>query len=901
MKRIVIDRDGCSDAEVGGKFSRQAAMAAAGIETPRFYCLTTAYYEQATAPLAPEVRARCAQIDWDDAESVRAASRDILARFETLQLSSAQEAEILAPFERLFAADTKVSVRGSMVGYRAEESEDSAGHAFAGMSESFLFVPQSHVLERVRQVWASGFSQEALLYRHANGMDLLGFAVAVGVQQMVAAERSFVLFTCNPQNAAREAVVVATYGLGEGVVQEKVPCDHYFVRPDGEIQRELACKDQRLVLDAAKGRGLISEPVPEDLREVSCLQDEQLESLARLGAKIEALFGAPQDIEGALVGDQVYILQARPIQLDYSRQRVFSNANITESFPGVSSPLTFSMALFFYRVIFHDGHRVSGIPRRELADHGDQYLSRKLGYIDGRVYYNLTSFYVLQRINPLFFIAEKDWRRMLALPVGYETGTQERRDWLAGKLRFLRYLWVEARCVLFHKRRQRRFYRWWEELFAGLRGRSFRGEEPLHTIDTFWRVWREVGEEWGVTLKNDTYLPMLFGIAVASLKKYGLEEQDPALLSDLLCGDEEIVSVEIILSAVRLAEFVCADPELKEAFQTQSPDELWTALSAGEFSVALAEAVRLHLHRYGDRGLQELKLEQPSLRHDPSILIRSVQSYVDSGVTVASLEQDETRRRADAEVRLSKNLGGLRALWIRWLAKRIRGLLRYRENSRYCRSELFGFTREVFLALGHHLQEHDELEAERDVFFLTQDELIGAIDGTCVTRNLKALVELRRAEVEENRGREVREQVTTLGAVRLNDFARRPTKLAGNELAGLGSSPGRVEGTARLVLDPSAPIEPADDMILVARETDPGWMFLMLACKGMVVERGSMLSHTAITGRKFGIPTVVAVPDATLRIPDGARILVDGALGTVTLLDFPPDPETEEAPEEPAP
>ena len=76
-------------------------------------------------------------------------------------------------------------------------------------------------------------------------------------------------------------------------------------------------------------------------------------------------------------------------------------------------------------------------------------------------------------------------------------------------------------------------------------------------------------------------------------------------------------------------------------------------------------------------------------------------------------------------------------------------------------------------------------------------------------------------------------------------------------------------------------------MILIARETDPGWLFLMLASKGMVVERGSMLSHTAITGRKFGIPTIVALPGATTRIPDGATIEIDGSTGIVTVLEAP--------------
>jgi pyruvate,water dikinase len=96
-----------------------------------------------------------------------------------------------------------------------------------------------------------------------------------------------------------------------------------------------------------------------------------------------------------------------------------------------------------------------------------------------------------------------------------------------------------------------------------------------------------------------------------------------------------------------------------------------------------------------------------------------------------------------------------------------------------------------------------------------------------------------------------------------------------------------VQGIARVIDDPNEAGDVDPSMILIARETDPGWLFLMLASKGMVVERGSMLSHTAITGRKFGIPTIVALPDATQRIKNGALIEIDGSSGIVTILEEP--------------
>jgi pyruvate,water dikinase len=101
------------------------------------------------------------------------------------------------------------------------------------------------------------------------------------------------------------------------------------------------------------------------------------------------------------------------------------------------------------------------------------------------------------------------------------------------------------------------------------------------------------------------------------------------------------------------------------------------------------------------------------------------------------------------------------------------------------------------------------------------------------------------------------------------------------------------------VLEPGVSADACRGSILVARETDPGWLFLMMAAKGLVVERGTLLSHTAITGRLLGIPTVVSVPNATRLIPDGATIEIDGSAGTVRIVQAAPpvtDPVTEGAP-----
>lgn len=913
MDPIVTDRDPMTAAMVGGKFARQRDMAAAGIIIPRFFCLTRAAFDEVVAPVREAVRARLAEIDFSRPESIRAAAADTRLLVAGADLPDWLERGVLARFDRLFGAGALVSVRASTVGHRLEESEDSATNPFAGMSESFLYVPRDEVLERVRACFASGLNEESILYRRAHGMDLFGFSVAVGIQRMVMGERSFVLFTCDPKTSARDVVIVAGYGIGEGVVKERVAVDHYFVNGrTGEIRREVVAKPERLTFDEARGRGLALRPVPPELRERPCLSDGEVRRLVEIGRRIEKLFRAPQDIEGTIPeGGEVHILQARPIAIDYRRQRVFTNANVTESFPGVTTALTYSFARFFYRVIFRDCYRRLGIPPETLDAAEEEWLDRMIAFLGGRVYYCLTAFYHLHAQSPLFPMFRAHWEKMMGFLSSYQTAPEGALDRVRAALDTARAAANLAWNYATHERELARFHAWWEGLVAPLRGRPFEDEDPLVLVSEFHRVWREVAGRWGVTLLNDTYLPLVYGLAEALFRRFGLD-RDPSLLADLLCGDEELRSVEIICSAVRLAERVRASEALARAFAERGAGDLWRAIERGGgdgIDAAFAADVRRHLHDHGDRGLEELKMEQPNLRHTPERLVETIQRYARSDVTVEGFRARERAVRAAAEERLRAALGGgaLAAARGRLLAvvlATLRRLIRNRENSRYCRSELFGFSKNVFRALGRHLVREGVLRAEDDVFHLTQDEIFGYIDGTGVTEDLQALADVRRREVEAHLAIETPVEITTLGPVRRNALGAPaaapaaaaegpPTAAAGDGragpggalvLRGLGSSTGKARGRARVVLDPNAPLATDPDMILVARETDPGWLFLMLASKGIVVERGSMLSHTAITGRKFGIPTIVAVPDATRRIPDGAEVEIDGASGTVTIL-----------------
>jgi len=173
------------------------------------------------------------------------------------------------------------------------------------------------------------------------------------------------------------------------------------------------------------------------------------------------------------------------------------------------------------------------------------------------------------------------------------------------------------------------------------------------------------------------------------------------------------------------------------------------------------------------------------------------------------------------------------------------------------------------------------IASQADVFYLTTEEVFGAARGTLATHGLKSLITIRKEEYDRFARRSLPDRFVTHGLPSVCMPATE-NEQSGEEhrLTGTGCSSGVAQGEAIVVTDQTKTKETAGK-VLVARSTDPGWVFIMLSSKGIVVEKGSILSHTAIIGRELGIPTVVGVRNATSIIPNGSRITIDGGKGEV--------------------
>jgi pyruvate, water dikinase len=250
----------------GGKGASLARMTAEGLPVPAGFVVPSWALEEAV-----------------DGERLRALARagDYAGAHVLVVRAEPAGCEVDEAYAQLGAG--RVAVRSSAC------AEDSETASYAGQQETFLNVEGAgEVRRRIVECWASFFSDRALFYRERKG-SLDDLRMAVVVQQMVAPEKSGVLFTVDPVRRRRDRMVVeAVFGLGEQVVSGEVTPDHYAVDRSGSVKRE------RL----ANG---------------GVLQPDELTKLAELGCALQDRFGCPQDVEWAIADGQLYVLQSRPV------------------------------------------------------------------------------------------------------------------------------------------------------------------------------------------------------------------------------------------------------------------------------------------------------------------------------------------------------------------------------------------------------------------------------------------------------------------------------------------------------------------------------------------------------------------------------------------------------------
>jgi pyruvate,water dikinase len=377
---------------------------------------------------------------------------------------------------------------------------------------------------------------------------------------------------------------------------------------------------------------------------------------------------------------------------------------------------------------------------------------------------------------------------------------------------------------------------------------------------------------WQAPLVNDFFAMVFYGVLRVMTARW-CGDTDGSLHNDLLCAGGGMVSTEPARRVRELAALVASDAELLEVLERGDAADAVRLISSRP---RVFRQYAAYLDRFADRCPNELKLESRTLRDDPLPLLRAIASIAKYSRDDRAGAEDAVAVRNAAEQRVA---GALRRYPLRraayaFVLKHARTRIRDRENLRLERTRVFARVREIMRALGQRLHDAGEIANPDDVFFAELAELRSG--------NLAKVAERRELYRYYTSLPAPPDRFSAIGATAPRAV---PAVSSGDDRArtGIGCCPGIVRARVRIVKDPSRALRAGE--ILVAERTDPGWVVLFPAAAGILVERGSVLSHAAIVSREMGIPSVVGIAGLTEWLRDGDLVEFDGRSGFVRRLE----------------
>ena len=697
--------------------------------------------------------------------------------------------------------------------------EDGEFQSFAGQFDTFLNVSRDDVASKIKTIVNSLNSDSVKAYAESKKIDIADIRMNIIVQDMIDSEVSGVLFTANPQGILNESVITVGRGLGEGIVSSRVDTTSYYYNLTDKI-----CYFE--------GK--------EDL-----ISQDRIEELIGISDKMKPLFGEYLDIEFAIKDGEVYILQVRPITtLKTDDPLIMDNSNIVESYPGISSPLTTSFVDLVYSGVFKGvcGRVLKN--DKELNKHEDVFLNMT-GHVNGRVYYKISNWYTVIKFLPMSKKIIPVWQEMM----GVRNKTYNEDDVKIGFFTRIATYFNSVYELCAVPKNMRKLNEKFIVINDDFYSKFDTSLSPAELVALFNDVKVKLFDCWDVTLLNDMYSFIFTGLLKSRMKKkYGKDDKE---INEYISGISDIESMKPVIEITRLA---------------LEKDNM----SEEEFAAAKKEYIRL----FGDRNLEELKLESRTFRSNPELLDWRINQY--------RKDMDRLKATWDSFTKKKASEDKYDALTRFYVKKSSLGIYN-REISRLNRSRIYGIVRLIIDSLGAKYKEQGLVEKAHDIYYMKIDE---ALDLAGNPKDMRKTVSDRKDQYKLYRelppySRLIfAEEPFNKRHANVNSYHK---KLSDNELFGVPCSGGICEGEALVITDVNDTGD-VKDKILITKMTDPGWVFLLTQAKGVISEKGSLLSHTAIISREIGIPSIVGVKDLMLTIQTGDLIRMNGDKGKIEIL-----------------
>ncbi|MCY3621962.1 MAG: PEP-utilizing enzyme, partial [Gammaproteobacteria bacterium] len=803
--------------------------------------------------------------------SFEAASERLQALFAETPLSAELKDEIVTAYAAFGPDEPPVAVRSSA------NAEDLADLSFAGQHDSYLNINGVEaVITAVRDCWASLWTERAIGYRHENGIDQQTVAMAVVVQRLVASEASGVLFTANPTTGDRSEIIVnSSFGLGEAIVGGEVTPDSFTVDRDTLTTKETSVGTKDFIVVSADGQGTRSRESSTAERQQLSLAAPTLRKLVRLAKEVERHFdGVPQDIEWAISGSHLSLLQSRPmtnlppaplkdVQWEVTEPGSrLERDQVVEFMPGPLSPLFQDLYLpaldvaYYLMRVSQGGNEAGGATYRQLAkvlggQHGGQSV------VNGYAYRHFPS-----PGNPFVLRPQGGRGRRSRFNVrdvsrGYHETPRRWRDEELPKYLATVELWRQLDPAAAED----------ERLLAGIR--------TLSWADAHY--WRFVDEVLAFPRRADE-----------ALQEFLAEHASGTNLSSgMLLDGSGSPTMQAPIDLWHVAQRIRSTPALQELVVATPANRLFSALDAFAEGQAVVREMANYLAKYGHQ-IYSLDYAEPTPSQDPTQVLSLLKSLVlddDYDPVAQQAETQAARRRALRDA--SRHFRG-RLWWrFRWRLFWAQHYYPNRDESQFYLGAAWPVLQRLAQELGRRLVAVGTLAQPDDVYYLDASELDRAIEAR---RDELPLSDLKHVAVERRELREARKRLSPPPAIPQREPSTAPREDAQNIITGVPVSPGKVTAEVSVILSLADFDQMRPRSILVCPLTTPAWTQLFPHAVGLVTDVGGITAHGSIVAREYGIPAVLGLGDITKRLSSGQTITIDGDAGTVTIEDGRADP-----------
>lgn len=823
--RYPLDCCSRSDLEtVGGKAANLGELIQAGFPVPPGFVIPIAGYDRFVEHNRLDPAIPQALQNNPDGATIRKA-------FEAGAIPAELEQEILQGYQALGGGP--VAVRSSAT------AEDLPGAAFAGQQDTYLnVISEEQLLNTVKSCWASLWTERAIAYRNRQSIDQRTVKLAVVVQRMAKAEAAGVMFTANPITGARDEMAVdANPGLGEAVVSGAVTPDHYLLRKNGHgwsISERRIGKREVIVRPSAAGG--IEQTRGGDGDQPQAISDGTLFELARRGEAIQQHFGAAQDIEWVWTGNQILIVQSRPVTA------------LPEPAPRPSQPVQMLSGMFaeMFPVRPYPLDMTTWVPA--ISEAAVVPIFSLIGLTPPSL--------------PEQFTEEEG-------VVGHFTANLKVHPTPAMLLAPFRFLYL---CWKYPPENARA-----DPLLVGAQQRA-RELEAIHLAALSWNdLLTIVRAALALTLPlageiRRRYYPRPL-LAAGALRLALLLLGDGKQFSALMSGAESR-TIEANHALEALATRVRSDPQLAEAITICAPENLQKELRGQAAGQSFLAELDQFLEEYGHREVVLSTAFQPTWKDDPAIVLEMLKGMVMAGASHKTGEPAWATARDELLKHPLLKIAPLRTAMLNLIADG-RAFWQIREDTHFEATRILPILRRTFLEMGRRLSDAGVLDRPEEVFHLKFGELETVSDDRPLAPELVARLHMlvstrkaRRAELE--------------GSPLIDPRLYRQSEPEGEVLLrGAAGSAGTAAGPVRVVHNVSEFGKLRSGDVLVAPYTNPAWTPLFQRAAAVVVDGGAAGSHAAIVAREYGIPAVMGTIDGTQKLQDDQWVQVDGTRGVV--------------------